>query len=107
MYGLILENIATSIKEKFGEEKWQEIKKIAGIKETHFGVRYFQGTGTIFGYTTIRKFQIDTIYSEGHTIKLIWAARDVTGKSIDELMEMIGRDFYSFTSKYDYHRVIY
>lgn len=41
MYGLILENIATSIKEKFGEEKWQEIKKIAGIKETHFGVRIF------------------------------------------------------------------
>jgi hypothetical protein len=38
MYGLILENIASSIRENFGDEKWREIQKMAGIGDEHFGV---------------------------------------------------------------------
>ena len=52
-----------------------------------------------------RSYQVDTVYSEGHTYKLLWAARDQLDIPVDELMEVIGRDFYQFTFRYDYNKV--
>ncbi len=51
--------------------------------------------------------QADKVYSEGHTYKIIWAARDVLELSMEQLMEVIGRDFYTFIQRYDYQKVAY
>ena len=36
MYGLLLESLACFIKEKYGEEKWEEIRRAACIEQTSF-----------------------------------------------------------------------
>lgn len=38
MYGLLLENLSEYVKTVFGEEKWDEVRKAAGISSTSFGV---------------------------------------------------------------------
>lgn len=38
MYGLLLENLAEYVKTEFGEEKWEEIRRQAGISSTSFSV---------------------------------------------------------------------
>lgn len=37
MYGLLLENLAEYVKSVFGEDKWEEIRKEAGISSPSFG----------------------------------------------------------------------
>lgn len=36
MYGLLLESLACYIKEKYGEEKWEEIRRAAAVEQTSF-----------------------------------------------------------------------
>jgi len=36
MYGLLLESLACFIKEKYGEEKWEEIRRAAKVEQTSF-----------------------------------------------------------------------
>jgi len=36
MYGLLLESLACFIKEKYGEEKWEEIRRAANVEQTSF-----------------------------------------------------------------------
>lgn len=38
MYGLLLENLAEYIKTNYGEEKWEEIRRQAGIDSPSFSV---------------------------------------------------------------------
>jgi guanylate cyclase len=38
MYGLLLENLAEYVKAVYGDEKWEEIRKDAGIASPSFGV---------------------------------------------------------------------
>lgn len=38
MYGLLLENLAEYIKIKYGEEKWDDIRRQAGIDAPSFSV---------------------------------------------------------------------
>lgn len=38
MYGLLLENLSEYVKTAFGEEKWDEIRRQAGIASTSFSV---------------------------------------------------------------------
>lgn len=38
MYGLLLENLAEYVKSRFGEEKWEEIRRQVGIASPSFGV---------------------------------------------------------------------
>ena len=38
MYGLLLENLSEYVKTVFGEDKWEEIRKQAGISSPSFGV---------------------------------------------------------------------
>lgn len=38
MYGLLLENLAEYVKTVFGDEKWEEIRRQAGIASPSFGV---------------------------------------------------------------------
>lgn len=85
MYGLILENIASYLRNHFGEKIWQEIRYVSGIEEDTFA-----------------PFDV---YSEGIVHKMIWAAQDVTASPLDEMMEAIGNSFYDFTAGYEYHKV--
>lgn len=36
MYGLLLESLACYIKENYGEEKWEEIRRAAAVEQTSF-----------------------------------------------------------------------
>lgn len=38
MYGLLLENLAEYIKVNYGEDKWEDIRRQAGIDATSFSV---------------------------------------------------------------------
>lgn len=38
MYGLLLENLSEYVKTVYGDEKWEEIRKEAGISSPSFGV---------------------------------------------------------------------
>lgn len=38
MYGLLLENLSEYVKTVFGEEKWDEVRRQAGISAPSFGV---------------------------------------------------------------------
>lgn len=38
MYGLLLENLAEYIKLNYGEDKWDEIRRLAGIDAPSFSV---------------------------------------------------------------------
>jgi guanylate cyclase len=38
MYGLLLENLSEYVKTLYGDEKWDEIRKQAGISSTSFSV---------------------------------------------------------------------
>lgn len=38
MYGLLLENLSEYVKTVFGDEKWDEIRRAAGISSPSFGV---------------------------------------------------------------------
>lgn len=38
--------------------------------------------------------------------RIVWATRDITECSTDELMEKIGESFYDFTVKYEYNKIL-
>jgi len=38
MYGLLLENLAEYIKQVYGEEKWEEIRRQAAVEQPSFSV---------------------------------------------------------------------
>uniref|UniRef100_A0A1I7TCM4 guanylate cyclase n=1 Tax=Caenorhabditis tropicalis TaxID=1561998 RepID=A0A1I7TCM4_9PELO len=86
MYGLIIDHIATYIKEKYGESTWAEVKFVSGVTED--------------------TFQMDKKFSEGLSHKLIWGCHDVTGDPVDELMNNIGTSFYKFLTKYEFNKVL-
>lgn len=38
MYGLLLENMAEYIRQTYGEEKWEDIRRQAGVEQPSFSV---------------------------------------------------------------------
>lgn len=60
MYGLLLENLAEYIKTNYGEEKWEDIRRQAGIDAPSFSVHQ--------------------VYPENLLIKLAKKAQQVSGK---------------------------
>jgi guanylate cyclase len=38
MYGLLLENMAEYIKQVYGEERWEEIRRLAAVDQPSFSV---------------------------------------------------------------------
>lgn len=36
MYGLLLESLACFIKENYGDEKWEEIRRASGVEQVSF-----------------------------------------------------------------------
>ena len=70
MYGLINNSLKDMIRDKFGEEKWQEVLNTSGVPEDSF--------------LTMRS------YDDALTYSLAGAASDVLGAPVDACLEMFG-----------------
>ena len=70
MYGLINNSLKDMIREKFGEEKWQEVLQASGVPEDSF--------------LTMRSYDDELTYA------LAGAASDVLGAPVDACLEMFG-----------------
>ncbi|KAH8420716.1 hypothetical protein KR222_003104 [Zaprionus bogoriensis] len=86
MYGLLLENLSEYIKSVYGEEKWEDIRRQAGIDAPSFSVHQ--------------------VYPENLLQKLAKKAQTVLGVSEREFMDRLGVYFVGFVGQYGYDRVL-
>ncbi|GMR60628.1 hypothetical protein PMAYCL1PPCAC_30823, partial [Pristionchus mayeri] len=86
MYGLIIDNIVTYIKQHYGEEVWVEVKYVCGIEQD--------------AYT------MDEMYSEGLAHRIIWACHEVTNDTVDMITSDVGYFFYKFLGKYEFNKIV-
>ena len=82
MYGLINNSLQGMIREKFGEEKWQEVLEASGVPEDSF--------------LTMRS------YDDKLTYALAGAASDVLGAPVDACLEMFGEYWVLETASKSY-----
>uniref|UniRef100_A0A1A9W1K2 guanylate cyclase n=1 Tax=Glossina brevipalpis TaxID=37001 RepID=A0A1A9W1K2_9MUSC len=86
MYGLLLENLSEYVKTVYGEEKWEDIRRQAGVDSPSFSVHQ--------------------VYPENLLNKLAKKAQQVLGVSEREFMDQMGVYFVSFVGQYGYDRVL-
>ncbi|XP_031638336.1 soluble guanylate cyclase 88E isoform X2 [Contarinia nasturtii] len=86
MYGLLLENLAEYIKINYGEDKWDEIRRSAGIDAPSFSVHQ--------------------VYPENLLNKLAKKAQQILNVPEKEFMDQMGVCFVSFVGQYGYDRVL-
>ncbi|XP_022209089.2 soluble guanylate cyclase 88E isoform X2 [Drosophila obscura] len=86
MYGLLLENLSEYIKSVYGEDKWEDIRRQAGIDSPSFSVHQ--------------------VYPENLLQKLAKKAQQVLGVSEREFMDQMGVYFVGFVGQYGYDRVL-
>ncbi|XP_058979317.1 soluble guanylate cyclase 88E [Musca domestica] len=86
MYGLLLENLSEYIKSVYGEEKWEDIRRQAGVDSPSFSVHQ--------------------VYPENLLNKLAKKAQTVLGVSEREFMDQMGVYFVGFVGQYGYDRVL-
>ncbi|EDV91343.1 soluble guanylate cyclase 88E [Drosophila grimshawi] len=86
MYGLLLENLSEYIKSVYGEEKWEDIRRQAGIDAPSFSVHQ--------------------VYPENLLQKLAKKSQTVLGVSEREFMDRLGVYFVGFVGQYGYDRVL-
>ncbi|KAJ6634645.1 Soluble guanylate cyclase 88E [Pseudolycoriella hygida] len=80
------QNLAEYVKINYGEEKWEDIRRQAGIDSPSFSVHQ--------------------VYPENLLQKLAKKAQQVLGVSEHEFMDQMGVCFVSFVSQYGYDRVL-
>lgn len=86
MYGLLLENLSEFVKTHYGEERWEDIRKQAGLDSPSFSVHQ--------------------VYPETLLNKLAKKAQQVLGVSEHEFMDQMGVFFVNFVGQYGYDRVL-
>ncbi|XP_018913543.2 soluble guanylate cyclase 88E isoform X1 [Bemisia tabaci] len=86
MYGLLLENISDYIKSVYGEEKWEEIRRLAGVEQVSFSVHQ--------------------VYPETLIPKLAAKAIQILGITEKDFFDQMGVHFVGFVSQYGYDRVL-
>ncbi|CAH4035389.1 unnamed protein product [Pieris brassicae] len=86
MYGLLLENMAEYIRQTYGEEKWEDIRRQAGVEQPSFSVHQ--------------------VYPENLIARLAKTAQEVLGITEKEFMDQMGVYFVGFVSQYGYDRVL-
>ncbi|XP_075986841.1 guanylyl cyclase at 88E [Anticarsia gemmatalis] len=86
MYGLLLENMAEYIRQTYGEERWEDIRRQAGVEQPSFSVHQ--------------------VYPENLITRLAKKAQEVLGMSEREFMDQMGVYFVGFVSQYGYDRVL-
>ncbi|KAL0272964.1 UNVERIFIED_CONTAM: hypothetical protein PYX00_005752 [Menopon gallinae] len=86
MYGLLLENLAEYIKQVYGEDKWEEIRRLAAVDQPSFSVHQ--------------------VYPETLIPRLAKKAIQVLGVSEREFFDQMGVHFVGFVGQYGYDRVL-
>ncbi|KAH0557648.1 soluble guanylate cyclase 88E [Cotesia glomerata] len=86
MYGLILENMSEFIRQKYGEDKWEEIRRLAAVDQPSFSVHQ--------------------VYPETLIPRLAKKAIAILGISEKEFFDQMGVHFVSFVGQYGYDRVL-
>ncbi|XP_061723179.1 soluble guanylate cyclase 88E [Cydia pomonella] len=86
MYGLLLENMAEYIRQTYGEERWEDIRRQAGVEQPSFSVHQ--------------------VYPENLITRLAKKAQEVLGITEREFMDQMGVYFVGFVSQYGYDRVL-
>ncbi|XP_017784523.1 PREDICTED: soluble guanylate cyclase 88E [Nicrophorus vespilloides] len=86
MYGLILENLSEYIKQTYGEEKWEEIRRSASVDQPSFSTHQ--------------------VYPENLIPKLAKNAIKILNVSEREFFDQMGVFFIGFVSQYGYDRVL-
>ncbi|XP_050308159.1 soluble guanylate cyclase 88E isoform X2 [Anthonomus grandis grandis] len=86
MYGLIIENMAEYIKATYGEDKWEEIRRSAGVDQPSFSTHQ--------------------VYPEGLIPRLSKKAVQILKVSEKEFFDQMGVFFIGFVSQYGYDRVL-
>ncbi|CAK1541026.1 unnamed protein product [Leptosia nina] len=86
MYGLLLENMAEYIRQTYGEERWEDIRRQAGVEQPSFSVHQ--------------------VYPENLIARLAKTAQEVLGITEKEFMDQMGVYFVGFVSQYGYDRVL-
>ncbi|XP_044736954.1 soluble guanylate cyclase 88E [Chrysoperla carnea] len=86
MYGLLLENLAEYIKQTYGEDRWEEIRRQAVVDQPSFSTHQ--------------------VYPENLIPRLTKKAIQVLGVSEREFMDQMGVHFVGFVSQYGYDRVL-
>ncbi|XP_064214716.1 soluble guanylate cyclase 88E isoform X1 [Tribolium castaneum] len=86
MYGLILENMSEYIKQTYGEEKWEEIRRAAAVDQPSFSTHQ--------------------VYPEALIPRLSKKAVQILKVSEKDFFEQMGVFFVSFVSQYGYDRVL-
>lgn len=86
MYGLLLENLAEYIKQVYGEERWEEIRRLAAVEQPSFSVHQ--------------------VYPETLIPRLAKKAIQVLGVSEREFFDQMGVHFVGFVGQYGYDRVL-
>ncbi|XP_014208623.1 soluble guanylate cyclase 88E [Copidosoma floridanum] len=86
MYGLILENMSEFIRQSYGEDRWEEIRRQAAVDQPSFSVHQ--------------------VYSENLIPRLANKAIQVLGITEREFFDQMGVHFVSFVGQYGYDRVL-
>uniref|UniRef100_A0A8D9FAL6 guanylate cyclase n=1 Tax=Cacopsylla melanoneura TaxID=428564 RepID=A0A8D9FAL6_9HEMI len=86
MYGLLLENLADYIKSKYGEDKWEEVRRQAGVEQPSFSTHQ--------------------VYPDCHIPRLAQAAYEVLDVTEQEFFDQMGVHFVGYVSQYGYDRVL-
>ncbi|XP_046395212.1 soluble guanylate cyclase 88E-like [Ischnura elegans] len=86
MYGLLLENLSEFIKAAYGEDAWEEIRRLASVDQP--------------------SFSIHQVYPEGLIPKLAKKAIEVLGITEKEFFDQMGVYFVGFVGQYGYDQVL-
>ncbi|XP_047473714.1 soluble guanylate cyclase 88E-like [Penaeus chinensis] len=86
MYGLLVENFSEYVKAEYGEEKWEEIRRLANINQISFSTH--------------------KVYEEDVIPRLAKVAVTVLGVTEESLMFAVGEFFVEFVGQYGYDRVL-
>ncbi|XP_043579101.1 soluble guanylate cyclase 88E isoform X1 [Bombus pyrosoma] len=86
MYGLILENMSEYIRQVYGEDRWEEIRRQASVDQPSFSVHQ--------------------VYPENLIPRLAKKAIHVLGITEKEFFDQMGVHFVGFVGQYGYDRVL-
>ncbi|CAH1958014.1 unnamed protein product [Acanthoscelides obtectus] len=86
MYGLIIENMVEYIKQTYGEDKWEEIRRAAAVDQPSFSTHQ--------------------VYPESLLPRLSKKSVQILRVSEKDFFEQMGVFFISFISQYGYDRVL-
>ncbi len=87
MYGLLCENLREMIISKHGMEMWTKVREVAGIQQSHC-------------------FVLHSVYTDNIIVRIAKAYADLTGGSVDEIMQESGVKFVHFVQKNGYEQLL-